>query len=53
MFFPLQSTISGNTVADVMATCGTRLSLFGTNTIGILPITCDATVLSRGTTRRP
>jgi hypothetical protein len=44
------ATITGNGAGagpDVSATFGSRLTLNG-NAIGILPITCDGTVLSRG-----
>jgi len=44
------ATISGNGAGagpDISASFGSRLTLNG-NTIGILPITCDGSVLSRG-----
>jgi hypothetical protein len=44
------ATISGNGAGagpDILASFGSRLTLNG-NAIGILPITCDGTVLSRG-----
>jgi len=42
------STISGNTGGDVNLLFGSRSTLTG-NTIGTTPISCDGTVLSRGT----
>jgi hypothetical protein len=46
------STISGNTGADVALRFGARASL-NQNTIAALPISCDGTVLSRGDTLCP
>ena len=42
------STISGNSAGDVQLRFGSRSTLNG-NTIFSLPISCDGTVLSRGT----